>query len=91
MSTDENKKWLPVLVIAATMVLWGVVLATGAYFAPTGESGGQDGRKLLVVAATTGGFLLVWAGVLAISAAKRRRRQLQKFPQGAAQDQAAKR
>lgn len=76
MTTDQNKKWGPVIAIAAALAIWGIVLALGAYLAPVGEANGHDGRKLLVVAATVGSFLLLWAAILAISAAKLRRRKI---------------
>jgi uncharacterized membrane protein HdeD (DUF308 family) len=87
MSTDQNKKWVPVIAIAAALAVWGIVLAVGAYRAPTGESDGHDGRKLLVVAATVGSFLLLWGVILAISATKiRRRRTREKLAERALKD-----
>ncbi|NOY43362.1 MAG: hypothetical protein GXP26_16200 [Planctomycetes bacterium] len=86
MTTEPNNKWVPVLVIAAALAIWGVILAVGAYLAPGGTSGGHDGRKLLVVAATIGGFLLLWGSILMISASKQRRLVQEKPGSDADQD-----
>ena len=58
-SEVRNSRW-PLVAIIAALVLWGLLLALGAYWAPSGEQAGHDRRKLLVVAATTGGFLAMW-------------------------------
>jgi len=86
MATDQNKKWAPVLAIVGALATWGILLAIGAYRAPVGEAGGHDAGKLLVVAVTIGGFLLLWAIILAISAAKLRRRKQQNLADSADQD-----
>jgi len=72
---EKNYTWLPVAAIAGGLVVWGVLLAVGAYLAPGGAEGGHDGRKLLVVAFTTGGFLLLWGAVLMLRQAKVRRKR----------------
>ena len=74
MTTEKNQTWLPVLLIAGALIGWMTLLAAGAYWAPVGQGGGNDYRKLWVVAATTGGFLLLWGLVLAVHRAKLRRR-----------------
>ena len=74
MTTEKTQTWLPVALIAGALVGWMTLLAAGAYWAPVGQDGGSDYRKLWVVAATTGGFLLLWALVLATYHAKLRRR-----------------
>ena len=75
MTTEKNQTWLPILLIAGALAAWGVLLATGAYWAQVGENGGADPRKLGVVAATIGGFLLLWGFVLLTYQAKLRRRK----------------
>lgn len=74
MNEIPNRRWLPLLLIAGALALWGLLLAWGAYQAPAGENPGHDRRKLWVVAATTGGFLMLWA--LALWLGWRRRRSL---------------
>ncbi len=87
MTTElNNNRWVPVLVIASALAIWGGILAVGAYLAPGGAPAGHDGRKLLVVAATTGGFLLLWGGILAISASKQRHPRQEKPGQTIEQD-----
>ena len=73
MTSDKNKTWLPIFLIAGAMVAWGTVLGVGAYLAPTGRAAGADWRKFLVLAATTGGFLLFWGLALVARGAKLRR------------------
>ncbi len=74
MKENPNRRWLPLLLIAGALALWGFLLAWGAYQAPAGENPGHDRRKLWVVAATTGGFLVLWA--LALWMGRRRRNSL---------------
>jgi len=74
MASEKNQTWLPVALIAGALIGWMTLLAVGAYWAPVGQDGGNDYRKLWVVAATTGGFLLLWGLVLATHQAKLRRR-----------------
>ncbi len=78
MSGEENKTWLPVLVIAGALAAWGVLLAVGAYLAPGDVQSSRDFRKLWVVAGMTGGFLLLWGGTLAARARKLRRQRSEK-------------
>lgn len=59
-SEVRNSRW-PLVAIIVALVLWGLLLALGAYWSPSGENAGHDRRKLWVVAATTGGFLAMWA------------------------------
>lgn len=73
MSENSNRRWLPLILIAGALAVWGVLLAWGAYLAPAGENPGHDRRKLWVVAATTGGFLCLWA--LALWMGRRRLRK----------------
>jgi len=82
MNSDQNKTWLPILLIAGAMVAWGTVLGIGAYLAPTGKEAGADWRKFLVLATTTGGFLLFWGLALAWRAVKLRRQRRSKGESG---------
>ncbi|NOY29788.1 MAG: hypothetical protein GXP28_06305 [Planctomycetes bacterium] len=75
MTSDQNKTWLPILLIAGALVAWGTILGVGAYLAPSGKMPGADYRKFLVLAATTAGFLLFWGLALASRAAKLRRQR----------------
>ncbi|TWU29968.1 hypothetical protein [Bythopirellula polymerisocia] len=61
MAEKPNYRWLPLILIAGALAVWGLLLAWGAYQAPAGGNPGHDRRKLWVVAATTGGFLGLWA------------------------------
>ncbi len=75
MPPEKNQQWLPVLLIAGALAVWGVLLAVGAWLAPgSDEASRGDFRKLWVVAATVGGFLLLWGGALAVRARNVRRR-----------------
>jgi hypothetical protein len=75
-SEVRNNRWGPLLAIVAALVIWGGLLALGAYWAPSGEQAGHDRRKLWVVAATTFGFLAMWG--LAIWLGGRRKRKVHK-------------
>ena len=83
MTSNQNKTWLPILLIAGALVAWGAVLGVGAYLEPIGKEAGADWRKSLVLAVTTGGFLLLWGLALAVRAAKLRR---QRRSEGESQD-----
>ncbi len=72
-SEVRNSRW-PLVAIISALMLWGLLLALGAYWAPAGEQAGHDRRKLWVVTATTGGFLAMWA--LALWLGHRRQRRL---------------
>jgi len=78
MTSNQNKTWLPILLIAGALVAWGAILGVGAYLAPSGRFAGADYRKFLVLAATTGGFLLFWGLALASRAARLRRQSRSK-------------
>lgn len=71
-SADRNSRWWPLLAIAMALLIWGVLLALGAYWSPAGEHAGHDRRKLWVVAATTGGFLALWGAALWLGVRRRR-------------------
>lgn len=75
MRGEDNKNWLPVLLIAGALTGWGLLLAVGAWLAPSDPGASRDFRKLWVVAAMTGAFLLLWGGVLWIRARKVRRQR----------------
>ena len=75
MASEQNKQWWPIAWIAGGLAAWGALLGVGAYLAPVGEAAGADHRKLGVVAATIGGFLLFWGAMLAVRAARLRRRR----------------
>lgn len=78
---------MPVVLIAGALLGWMAILAAGAYWAPVGQDGGNDFRKLWVVAGTTGGFLLLWGLVLVTHRSKLRRQAAQAAN---SDDQAAK-
>jgi len=82
MTSDQNKTWLPILLIAGALAVWGAILGVGAYLAPSGKMPGADYRKFLVLAATTGGFLLFWGLALASRAARLRRQRRSKGDPG---------
>lgn len=75
MTHDRNRTWLPVAIIAGSLLAWGGFLALGAYRAEVGSAAGGDSRKLLVVAATTLAFVLLWGLVLAIRQWKLRKQR----------------
>lgn len=83
--SNQNQKWLPVLLIAGALAIWGGLLALGAYWAPSGQEAGADPRKLMVVAVTTGGFLLFWALALAVRSAKVRKQSRRQESDGESQ------
>lgn len=71
-SEVRNNRWWPLLAIIAALLIWGGLLALGAYWAPAGEQAGHDRRKLWVVAATTGGFLAMWGVALWLATRRRK-------------------
>ncbi len=69
----EKQSRIMVLVIAGCLTGWGILLALGAYMAPSDEAQAGDFRKLWVVAAMVAAFLSLWAFVLAVRARKVKR------------------
>lgn len=74
MTPEDKNQWLPVAVIAGALAAWGLLLAVGAWLAPSDPGATRDFRKLWVVAAMVAVFLTMWGGVL-WARARRVRRQ----------------
>ena len=67
---NQNRVWLPVVIIVAGIAVWGILLAIGAYLGITDEAPSYDIRRAGIMLAATAGFLTFWLAALAL----RRRR-----------------
>jgi hypothetical protein len=60
MPQDTKKKWLPLAILAAALVIWTGLLALGAYLEWGADLPRRDIRKPLVMLASLTAFLAVW-------------------------------
>ena len=60
MPQDAKKKWLPLAILAAALVIWTGLLALGAYLEWGADQPRRDIRKPLVMLASLTAFLAVW-------------------------------
>jgi hypothetical protein len=58
------RKWLPIVLIAAGVTVWGVLLALGAYLERGVDQPQHDPRKFWIVLGFVGGFLALWGFAL---------------------------
>jgi hypothetical protein len=64
MNSFSRKSWVPLALLAAALVAWGVLFAAGAYLELGADRPQHDYRKPLIVLATMGAFLAFWAVAL---------------------------
>jgi len=71
MSDNPTKSWLPIALIAGGLVVWGGLLALGAYLNWGADQPHHDIRKAAIVLATTAGFLAFWGVALLVRSRRR--------------------
>ena len=64
MDTETRKKWLPLALLAAALVVWAGWFALGAYLEPSADQPRHDWRKPLIVLACMAAFLAFWGVAL---------------------------
>jgi membrane protein DedA with SNARE-associated domain len=64
MDYEPSNRRLLLWSIVAALVVWGGLLALGAYLGLDPQTPDRDFRRLWVVAAMTAGFLVLWLGAL---------------------------
>jgi hypothetical protein len=66
--------WLPILALAAALVVWASLFALGAYLEWGADQPRHDLRKPLIILATMASFLAIWGLALAIRTWRMRRK-----------------
>jgi membrane protein DedA with SNARE-associated domain len=74
MNDEQRKKWLPLAILAAALVVWAGMLALGAYLEWGADRPRHDLRKPLIVLGSMAAFLAFWG----IALWRRARRNHQK-------------
>jgi len=77
-NSESRKKWVPLAVLVAALVVWTALLALGAYLEWGADQPRHDIRKPLIMLGSLGAFLAVWAAAFWL----RSRRLRQKTPIG---------
>ncbi len=75
---NQNRIWLPILIIVGGIAVWGILLALGAYLGLTDEAPNFDARRAGIMLAATGGFLLFWLAALALRSRRLKHEKQQK-------------
>jgi hypothetical protein len=60
MTPDSRKKWLPLAILAAALVIWAGLFALGAYLEPSADHPQRDPRKPIIILGAMALFLAVW-------------------------------
>jgi hypothetical protein len=71
MQSETRKKWLPLAILAAALVVWAGLFAVGAYLQPGDDNPQRDLRKPLIILGTMGVFLALWGIALVIRSRQR--------------------
>jgi hypothetical protein len=64
MNEQQRKRWLPLAVLGAALVVWAILLAAGTYLEWGADQPRHDWRKPLIVLGTMTAFLAFWAVAL---------------------------
>jgi hypothetical protein len=64
MDIETRKKWLPIAILAAALLLWAGMFALGAYLEPGADRPTHDVRKPLIVMGFMSAFLAFWGTAL---------------------------
>ena len=64
MNDEQRKRWLPMAVLGAALVLWAILLALGTYLEWGADRPRHDWRKPLIVLGTMAAFLAFWGVAL---------------------------
>jgi hypothetical protein len=73
MQSESRKKWLPLAILAAALVIWAGLFAVGAYLQPGDDNPQRDLRKPLIILGTMAAFLGVWGVALLVRSRQRRK------------------
>jgi hypothetical protein len=73
MSIETRKKWLPLAILAAALVVWAGLFAAGAYLQPGADNPRHDLRKPLIILGTMAAFLALWGLALLIRSRHRQK------------------
>ena len=60
MDQDTRKKWLPLAILAAALVVWAGLFALGAYLELGADQPRHDLRKPLIIFGSMAAFLVFW-------------------------------
>jgi membrane protein DedA with SNARE-associated domain len=71
MNFDWRKKWLPLAILAAALVVWAIMFAIGAYLEPGADRPHHDARKAFIILVTMGAFLAFWGIALWVRARRK--------------------
>jgi len=67
----SSTPWLPLAILALALMIWGSLLALGAYLQVSADEPLRDARKAWVVLGCTASFLAFWGAALWFRARKR--------------------
>jgi hypothetical protein len=70
---SQRKKWLPLALLAAALVVWAALLALGAFLELGADQPRHDLRKPMLVGGAMAAFLTMWG--LALWMQRRRKRE----------------
>jgi len=70
MDDNARRRWLPLAVLAAALLVWAGLFALGAYLEPGADLPRRDFRKPLIILGFMAAFLVLWG--LALWARARR-------------------
>ena len=73
MGIESRKKWLPLAILAAALVVWAGLFAIGAYLQLGDDNPQHDLRKPLIILGTMAAFLALWGVALAIRSRNQRK------------------
>ena len=73
MQSESRKKWLPLAILAAALIVWAGLFAIGAYLQPSDDNPQHDLRKPLIILGTMAAFLALWGVALAIRSRNQRK------------------
>jgi hypothetical protein len=71
MSDSPPKSWLPLVLIVGGLVVWGGLLALGAFLNWGADQPHHDLRKAAIVVGTMTGFLALWGMALLVRSRRR--------------------
>jgi membrane protein DedA with SNARE-associated domain len=60
MNDDQHKRWFPLAILGAALVIWASLLSLGAYLEWGADQPRHDLRKPLIIMACMTAFLAFW-------------------------------
>jgi hypothetical protein len=64
MDAEQRKRWLPLLLLGAALLIWAALLALGAVLQLGDERGAANGLKAIVIFSGMCVFLAAWGTAL---------------------------